>query len=858
MSFPIEYNIGAINRKFLSTIGVLGAIGMVSAQQKQSVSGRVVDMQNNSVPYVSVTFEHPTNPLYSDAVLTDEKGHYQITLAPGNYTITIEAIDYKRKVITQNITGAKTLPAFKLEKEASITNAPTKNIEGVVMTVTKKPYKVELDKKTYDVSSDIVSKGGSLQEVLQNVPSLEVDSDGTVSMRGSSNVRFLINGKPSAMLGMGDGANALQSIPADQIDRIEVITNPSSKFEASGTSGILNIILKKNKKSGFNGNVSGAIGYLPQTNLNANLSWRKGNLTWFINGGGGYRESKGTTRTNTNFKDLNRANQLLKASQEGERNSATDFYNATAGMVYDFGKQTSLNVSGSLRSYKGIEDAHTYYTYLYNSRVLPSPYMLRKSSGNSSNLSYQGDLGLDHKFSDRDNLSVSLSYQSSQNNGATEIAQETNNVFDRKFVPDSRLPQMSFLTTLNTQDSEKKTIIGKVDYEINLGEQAKLELGYRLDANNNAYHNVAQERIGSASAFSTLGKFTNDTTYDEVFNAFYVQYKNKIGNLGYQLGLRDEHSKVTIDYKNLEDGKLIDQKQKSYNNLFPSVYLSYDLGKNNKLLLNYSKRIDRPRAFFMVPYFSLTDDQNLFLGNLDLNPSYVHSFELGYSYQKKAVTINPTLYLKHKIDDDKMLVYRPDERTNVFYTNPINLGNDTKYGIDLNANFDLFSWWKVMASVDVFGYKTTGTTTYEVTDKDGAKVSRIANFEGSGFSNRMRLNSTFKVDKTLSFQLQGFYRGRQKTAFQNRKAMYALNFGASKTVLGGDGTITLNVQDLFNTRNMTVQTFSETSNRESYMQWQPRSISLSFSYRFKQGERVEQPKRKRDQSNYSDDDVVVM
>lgn len=846
--------ISSVFRK--KTMGLAIAIGAASfawaQQQKNTVVGRVLDEQNTPVPYASISFVNSQNPTYNDAVLTDENGKYTIELVPGTYKITIEAIDASQITFTQNINKGNLAP-FKIKREYN--NPSTKDIQTVTITATKKPYKVELDKKTYDVSSDLVSKGGSLQDVLQNVPSVEVDIDGSVSMRGSSNVRFLVNGKPSSMLGIDDGANALQAIPADQIERIEVITNPSSKFEAAGTSGILNIILKKTKKTGFNGSIIGGIGYLPQSNLNANLSWRKGNLTWFINGGGSYRESKGTSRNNNYYKDLRQPNQLLKSLQNGERNNAMDFYNATAGLVYNLGKYTSVNLSGTVRSFEGTEDAHTYFNYTYNSTSLPTPYMQRQSHGTNKNLSWQADAGLDHQFSEADNLSVSLSYQTNNTSAFTTIDQETNNIFDKKFIADALSPSMSYLASNNSQDSKRKSLIGKIDYEINLGEHSKLEAGYRIDFNQNKYDNTANEQIGKIGVMTALGKFTNQTSYDELFNAFYIQYKSKIGKFGYQIGLRDEISQVKIDYQNLEDGKIIDQKTKAYNNLFPSIYLSYELAKNNQILLNYSRRIDRPRAFFMVPYFSLTDDQNLFLGNLDLNPSYVNSFELGYSIQKRKFTINPTLYFNHKTDDDKMLVYRADERTNIFYTNPINLGSNTRYGLDLNATVDLFPWWKLMASIDLFGYRTTGHTTYQVLDKDGNTITREANFEGKGFSNRMRLNSTFRIDKTLSVQLQGFYRGGQKTDFQDRKAMYALNLGASKTIWNGNGTIAFNIQDIFNTRNRTIHTFSETATRESYMQWQPRQISLSLSYRFKQGEKVEQPKRKRENNaNYHDED----
>jgi hypothetical protein len=257
----------------------------------------------------------------------------------------------------------------------------------------------------------------------------------------------------------------------------------------------------------------------------------------------------------------------------------------------------------------------------------------------------------------------------------------------------------------------------------------------------------------------------------------------------------------------------------------------------------------------MVPFPNYSNSQNIFEGNIDLNPSYVDSFEVGYNITRKKFTINPTLYYRHATDDTKMLVYRPDENLGVFYTKPINLGSDDRYGLDLNFTYDPFAWLKIMGSLDMFGYKTTGIAYYDALDKNKQKQTRNMDFTGDGFSTRARLNTTFKLDKTLSVQLQGFYRGAQKSANQNTEDMYALNLGASKTIWKGDGTISFNIQDIFNTRSREVLSFNEDYTRRNYMQWQPRQFSISLTYRFKQGEKVDQPKKKKDiNSNAAGDD----
>lgn len=836
----------------------IGAASFVMAQQKVTISGNVKDA-NGGVGYASITFRNQQNSQLDDAALADVDGNYKVDLAPGNYDVNIEAVDYKKFTQTIQVEKAGAIAPFVIVSDGKANLNNTTDIQGVVITATStKSYKVELDKKTYDPSQDIVSKGGSLQDVLSNVPSVSVDTDGTVSMRGSSNVRFLINGKPSALLGIDDGANALQSIPADQIEKIEVITNPSSKFEASGTAGILNIILKKNKKTGFNGSVIGTLGYLPQTNLNTSLSWRKGNFSWFLNGGGGYRESKNTNRNDNYYNNVTTIGDETESHQNSEIKNKNSNYNATAGIVYDITDKTSVNASGTVRTFESDNIGNIDYNYLlFNA---PNTYTLRNTNGTNNNLAFQGDFGLDHKFDDKgQNLSLSLSLQRNRSNNNTNIKEYDD------------YNTVTSLQNLISQRTVNKNIVAKADYELPIGEISRLEAGYRLDSNSNSYDNNVLESTTAFPTLRNLGLYTYDAQYKELFNAFYVQFKSKIGKVGYQLGLRDEISNVTIDYQNLlTPGSIgytepVVDRKKNYNNLFPSVFLSYEFAKDNQLLVNYTRRIDRPRGFFLIPNPSYNDNQNIFDGNIDLNPSYVDSYEVGYSISKKKFTINPTLYYRHQEDDVKMLVYNTKESYEVtpdvfkdrivFHTKPINLGTDDRFGLDLNFNWDATSWLKFMGNVDVFGYNTKGSTLYQTLDKDGNEITDTANFTGNGVSTRSRLTTTFKVDKTLNFQVQGFFRGGQKTEYQHRKDMYAINFGASKTIWNGNGTIAFNIQDVFNTRAMQSTTYTANSVRDSYMQWQPRQFTMSLTYRFKQGEKVEQPKRKKDiNSNASGDD----
>lgn len=829
-----------IKKRTLALTFILGAASLAVAQQKSLISGEVTGPQNVKIPYASVNFINTSNKTLSDAVLTGENGKYSVSLMPGNYTVSIEAIDFKKYTTQLIVTANLAVKNFNIVADNS-NGGKTQDIEGVTITAQNtKPYRVELDKKIYDPATDLISKGGNLQDVLSNVPSISVDTDGTVSMRGNTNIKFLINGKPSAMLGIDEGSDALKSIPADQIERIEVITNPSSKFEASGTAGILNIILKKSKKLGFNGSVTGTIGYLPQTSLNTNLSWKRGAWSYFINGGGGYSRSKFVNNQEyqslllpENMKDQSTFYSKQDNDGKGESNS----YNVNTGFVVDLTEKSALNASVMFRNfqYESTDTGNYFETFVSKTAAGSSLYdqtTNRLSDGFRKSNSFQADLGFDQKIGNKGQLLTLVgSFQNSKSDN------------------DSKADEQSFTTTgLNTRlqnnvfsTSENTTYLGKADYELPIGELSKFEAGVRFDYTKNDYDYAVNESRNN-SAFLPLVDFTSKTLYSEKIGAAYGQFKSKIGNLGYQLGLRVENTNINIDFRSARQDKQV-QKQKEYTGLFPSAFLSYELAKNSQFLLNYSRRIQRPRSFFLVPFNSY-NTRSLFEGNPDLNPTYENSFEFGYSLSKSKLTLNPTLYFKKSEDQINFYQRRSTNSTGgtVVLTTPVNAGSNENYGLDLNGSYDAFKWLRVMGSVDLYGYGNKGQ--YFET-----------NFDGEGFSTRMRLTTTFKPDKNTSVQLQGSYRGAENTAVNNRNAMYILNAGASRTILKGDGTLTFNIQDVLNSRAREFTYNGPDYTQYSFMQFAPQQFTLSFTYRFKQGDKVDQPKRKKDvNSNFTGED----
>ena len=823
-------NITQLKKRTLGLTIVLTAASMAFAQEKQQVSGKIVDSQKNLVPYASVTFKNKTvkenATLYSDATLTDDKGNFTLNLIPGSYEITIEAIDFKKTIITKQINvGANNLGDLKLEQEATTTNTKTKDIEGVTLTASKPVYKVELDKKVYDVTQDLTAKGGNLQDVLANVPSVNVDADGSVSMRGNSNIKFLINGKPSSILGITDDSNALKNIPADQIEKIEVITNPSSKYEASGTAGILNIVLKKSKGLGFNGSVEGSVGYLPQSRLNTNLSWNYGKLSWFVNGGGGFGKFENKSKTysndtgNADISDINSIN--------------TNHFknlNFNTGLNYNFTDFTSANFSVTTNANNSDNESNstTTSTKFGNSS--------RDVNGEGDNNSVQLDAGLEHKLDSKGQiLSASGSFQKTKNNNFEDI---TDNY-------------ISSVRQNNYNNNNQKTWIAKADYELPINKDSKFEAGARYDFRNNITENIFYD----VTTITDLDeRFSNKTDYTEKILAFYAQFKSKFDNFGYQLGLRNENTNITTifngyDVTNTPPYTPITnlKNSKSYSGFFPSVFLSYNVTDKSQLSLNYARRINRPRSFQLIPAYRLQNATNYFKGNADLNPAYVNSFELGYNYSKgNKITINPTLYYQRTNDDINFTVLK-DANGN-YVSTPANLGTEDRYGMDFNYNVTATKWLRVFGNFNLFGYKNE------------SEFNNIKT-ENSGTSFQTRLTAAIKLDKQTNMQLQGNYNAPQKTFQNERLAMYAMNFGVSRTVLNNQGTINLNVQDVFNTRKRRMKTFGDDFYREAEMQMMPRTVMLSFSYRFKNKyaeDKKTKPKKQDQQRDNGGDDMPPM
>lgn len=822
----------SLSKKGLGLTFVLSAAAMAFAQEKVEISGQIIDHQNRIVPYASVTFSNKTEILYSDAALTDENGNYVLNLVPGTYDITIEAIGYKKNVVSKEITTAQKLEDFVVENEESSTLTPTQDIEGVTIVAERKLYKVELDKKVYDMSQDPMAKGSSLSDALQNVPSVQVDSDGAVSLRGSSNVRILIDGKPSSMVGMSDPAQALQNLPADVVERIEVVTNPSARYQAEGSSGIINIILKKGKLQGFNGTVTVNGGIPKAYGASANLNYRTGKWNLFTNLGYRYAERDRISRTKTTSLENGLVTKI--ENSDGEAKRINDGYNFTLGTEYFLDDNNTFTISGNYRKGKNENQSATSYLE-YDANNLLTGDSRREEVEKEDDYNAEINFNYKHEFEEKGHeltIDARASFEEETENGiTTETGFRTDENTNAVEMVDVNERPYNF-------ERERRVILS-ADYVYPFGEEGRLELGARSDMEGSLTKTFVS-RLVNGSWVEKDG-FTTSLDYIQNVYAAYAQYGNAFGKFSYFAGLRMESSNVIVDdiLNNLNT-------EKNYTDWFPSLFLNYDFENNDQLQFSYSRRIRRPRGWDLNPARSNSDSRNIRQGNPDLDPQYTSAFELSYIANVGKFMLTPNIYYNYTTDNIQRYQFRelnPETNINSIISTAINIGTEQRYGMDLTFTYRPWRWWNIMGNVNVFGYKTEGSYVYDVNEP-------AFDFSGEGISWFGRLNNTFNLPADFNVQLSGHYRGPQETAQNERKGNYSVDFAMNKDLFNDNATLTFSIRDVLNSRAFEFSTFRDDFISENYFRWGVRTFNLAFTYRFNQKKRDRERQR---QQSYDDD-----
>lgn len=792
--------------------------------QEIVVKGIIHDNGGIPIVYATVSFEKDKDLSFFKEVITDKLGAFETQLSKGKYTMVIQPIQGGIISKKYNFDADTDLGVIKVETEVIAL--------GEITAVGERPiYRLELDKRVYDMDRDPTAKGANLSDALNNVPSVEVDEEGTVSLRGNESVKILINGKPSSMTGISNIGEALKNMQADGVERVEVITNPSARYDAEGSGGIINIILKKNANKGFNANFNLNTGYPVQLGLSSNLNYKTKNWNFFASPYVRFAKPEGSSKFTNRFFSKFMPDTI--ETQNGKRIRKRTNYGILLGFDRYIGEKNTLSVSANTRKSTGNSNNTLHYKDYAGSTLYAESKRIEDK--NETDFSVEGNIEFKHEFNKKGHeLNVQLSASYSQ--------EDEDAIVNEKTIKGTKNPNMD--KTLIHEKQNRYLI--QADYVYPHGKSGRFEFGYKNTSKFDLNDFAVKRLINNQWTINT--GFTDKVNYDENINAIYTQYGNKIGKFGYLLGLRMEHTAIRIRSKNANNGKGSDN-EKSYPAWFPSATINYTIDETNlnQIQFSYSKRLRRPWSRFLNPFFSFSDDRNTFRGNPDLDPTFTNAFELSYITQFGKAMITPSIYYQNS--KDVLTVFRSrttHNGNNIFISQPVNAGTQERYGAELIASSPITHWWRIFGSLNIFGYNTEA----EYFDKS---TKQTYDLSGNGISWNTKISNNFSLPNKFNFRVNGNYRTGQNNAQSIRKPSYSIDLALSKDILKGAGTFSLSVRDLLNSRKMIKESFGEGYVSDMEMQWRTRQISLNFSYRINQNKR-----REGDGNNQGDSEEMDM
>ncbi len=822
-------NILAIS--FLLIFFISGSYSGFSQSKQFTISGKVMDdALNVPLEYATIAITRPNDPKFLDGGVTDINGEFSIKVPPGIYNITIEFISYTPKTFkNKNVESDLDLSIIKLGISSS-------SLDEVVVHAETTQVEVRLDKKIYNIGKDLTTKGGTVSDALSNVPSVSVDVEGAISLRGNENVRVLINGKPSAMAGFGS-TNVLGQLPADAIDRVEVITSPSARYDAEGTAGIINIILRKEKTLGFNGSITANVGTPEDYGISVNANIRKEKFNLFNTTGFSYRNGPGNAFFDTRYFN----GTFDRVVEDRDYDRLRRGFNTNLGFEYYITDMSSLTASVFYRLGNNNDVTKNYTNRFINNDLVVQT--LRQEFESEDDNSYQFALNYSNKFDEEGHkLTADFQYEYDKEVQPSFITED--------IIIKDPSQDIGFLADEETNSIEKQNeFLLQVDYVRPIGEDSQFEAGYRGNFKNEITDYTLRQQDPESLQLLVNDTLTNVFDYTENVNAVYTQYGTKFGDFSFLLGLRLENTQL----KGKIDSELTDAEitqsfgfpidtdfDNNYLGLFPTVNLIYEIAETENITLGYNRRINRPRGWFINPFPSRSSRTNVFQGNPNLAPAYSSAFDLGYLKRWKKVTLTSSIYYQYETDAFERVQQGTGEFIDgieIIRTIPINLGTNERIGAEAGILYNPAKWLRLNGSINFFQFKKEG-------DFNGV------DFGSKNESFFTRFSSKVTLPAKIEWQTNAFYFGPSENSQTKSDGIFSLDVALSKEIFKENATLSLNARDLLNTRKRSSVTTTERFIQESEFQWRQRQITLSLTYRFNQKKNQQ---RKRENNNNSDD-----
>ncbi len=717
-------------------------------------------------------------------------------IKPGKYIVRITYVGYE----TQTIDSIAVLGG-KIKDLGRIALKPTGNMLNEVVIEGRAPaMQIGIDRKIFNVGESLVSAGGTATDVLANVPTLQVDQDGSVSLRGSSSVKILIDGRESALAG-NDVTSLLQSLPANSIEKVEVITNPSSKYDAEGQTGIINIVLKKNIRTGLNGSINTSAGSYDNYMAGITLNYRDRKFNYFGSYNFNKRNMLGSGKTdNTFFGDSTRNYSESESSRKG--NSHT----VKAGFDYNMSDRTSLSFSGnlSIRDNKRIEDLN--YEFFKQSQMTGTS--VRNSTQFEDDLGYELNADFKHQFKrEGEELTGNASYGRDKEDGTNDFSQ---NYTDGRKATSRK----------NVTSEDGKNINLQLDYVLPFSEVSKFEAGYRSQIRK-SFDTQFSRSLDSIGNYVPDYRISNDFDFTSTVHAIYANYQNKLTDkIGYQIGLRGEQFELKSTYFSKDPAAVETEsnaKQKFFR-LYPTLFLTYDVGENgDKVQFSYSRRVQRARGWQVNPFLNVSDDLNYRQGNPNLKPEDVHSLEMSFAKTFGKVNLISSAYFNHASEVIQPFVYKiEDGRT---YSRWENMTSRNLSGFEFISKINATKDFDFTFNLNLIHIQYNANSDYDIKER-------------KDFAYNANLTANYRFTPTFSAQVRGEYNSSRVMAQGQMNAMKGMDLALKKDVFKKKASIMLNVRDVFNSRKMNGVT--ETSQLISNFEhrWMKRMVTLSLSYRF--------------------------
>jgi len=733
--------------------------------------------------------------------VADENGNFIMKNIPyGRYYLVIDFIGFYKK----------TIPGIKLYPQKKEFNAGTillkgasENIDEVVINGERNMVEYKIDRKVINISKNINSSGGTLVDALENAPSVQVDIDGNVTMRGSSDFQVLIDGKPTVL----DVSDILQQIPASAVENVEIITNPSVKFDPDGTTGIINIVMKKTHKSGVNGIVNASIGTKDKYSADFLLNYKTKKVGFYFGANYGDRSSYGTGNSlRTTFFD-DTTNYLQSNST---RTHQRKYYSVKGGIDFYLNDKNTLSFSGKT-GFFGFGMSNVSEIYEYNVPATTDYYTINDGSFNVGGNFYSGNMEYKHDFAQKGhNLILFVDY-SVRNGGIKNTVSEMES--DKTFT--SQIDESKYRTF---QDRGRDRLTLKLDYVYPINEKSKIEAGYQSRILSASGNYLYENHLNGIYIEDT--NLSNDMIFTRNIHSLYTSYSGEFAGFGLMAGIRGEYTDRLINQ--LTSGEKYPVNRFDF---FPSLHLSKQLSKTDQMQLSYSRRVNRPKHWYLNPFSGYSDSYSVRQGNPALLPEFIDSYELAYNKRIKKSFINIDAYYRQtnnsinriqQLQDDGKILYTFD-----------NLNKEFAYGSEISGNFSFTKWWMMYANLNLYSFNI---------EDDGIASGK------QSFNYDFKLNSTFMFAKTSRLQINGFYNAPTVTSQGNRDAFYIFSAAYRHEFFKRKLSVVIRANDIFKTGNYITdsQGTGFSSHDEMYREAPVFMLSLSYkinNYKQKRGDR---------------------